>query len=232
AGSLYRARGDEVLGVVRIRQQRYPEAIKLLHQAIATYDVQFKDQRATSWFRLGEAHEGMGDDKNAVQAYEASLDLFEQGRMELYEASRMGFVGNSTEVYERLITLYADSHGGAYDPKQALYWLEKSKSRTLAETLGLAQISLQNPPASIQDDLQEERFLLERVNTLRAQLFLSSPEAPETASRLQLQQELFQHLEKLKALWNRIANVVPEYVNLRQGLVVQWDELQVLFEPA
>lgn len=229
-GQLYRAWRDEILGNIRIRQGRSAEAIALLQQALAAYSSDQKDRRASSWSRLAEAHEKEGRFKEAVQAYEECLGLFEQSRLEWYEASRMEFIGNFVKIYEHLIRLYADHTKDVYDPRRAFYWLEKSKSRTFVETMGFSPLPLHHPPEAIQDDLREERALLQHINMLRGQLFLNSQGAPATAERQQWQRELYLSLEKLKVLWNRIKERVPEYVNLRQGLVVAWDELQVMFE--
>ena len=226
----YLAWRDEILGNVRIRQERYAEAITLLQQAIAAYGSDQKDRQATSWYRLAEAHEKEGRFREAAQACEACLDLFEQGRLEWYEASRLEFGGNMAEIYEHLIVLYADNTKDVYDPRRAFYWLEKSKSRTFVETMGLSPLPLHHPPEAIQDDLRAERTLLQHINVLRGQLFLNSQGTPATAERQQWQRDLYLSLEKLKALWNRIKESVPEYVNLRQGLVVTWDEIQMMLE--
>jgi len=134
---------DEILGRVLLHQGRYKEAIVYLQKVLAVYTTDTvygphnRDRKWVALHVISQAYEGRGDLEGAVQAYESALDSIEQSRLELYEESRMGFVKKVVEIYERLITLYAQRNTEVYNPLRALFWLEKSKSRTFVEMMGL-----------------------------------------------------------------------------------------------
>ena len=45
------------------------------------------------------------------------------------------FTGNVGQIQERLVLLYADTTAPTFDPWKALFWIEKSKSRTLMDMM-------------------------------------------------------------------------------------------------
>lgn len=134
-------------------------------------------------------------------------------------------MGNAETIYERLISLYANSTSEVFNPQQALFWLEKSKSRTFVEAMGLSSLSLHPEDATVKTILVEEGQLLEKLNALRNQLFHSTDAALD---HLGAQQEMYSFTEKLNDAWARLSVYHPEYVELRQGRVVDWDDVQSL----
>ncbi|MDQ6659505.1 MAG: hypothetical protein M3Z24_00905 [Chloroflexota bacterium] len=223
-----RSERDGNLGEIRFRQKKYREALDLFQQAIAPLadlDSQGRYKTVYWLYRVGDACNCLNDTKRAIHAYEMSVHIFEQMRFEVYEDSRIEITGNALEIYDRLIVLYSNKNKEIYAPKQGIFWLEKSKSRTFVETLGLSNILVQEPSKNIQQDLLEEQLLLQSLNMLRGRLFFSSEDVTD---RLELQQEIYTSLERLKGIWDRIALSHPEYIELRRGSVVEWSELQTI----
>ena len=216
------ARSEELLGAIRVAQQRYPEAVKHLHKALDTYPPEQVDRRMAMLDVLGQAYEGAGQLDEALKSYEAALEIFEKLRLGLYEESRIQFMGTARELYERLIQLCATKTG---DTVRALYWLEKSKSRTLAESMGLSQLPLRNLSDVVRADWQAEQEFLDHINDIRSSLFSN---AKGVSDSLAAQKELHDTQQQLNALWDKMALHSEEYVALRRGSVISWDALRRL----
>lgn len=220
------ARSDEIVGAIRVNQQRYQEAIEHLQKALATYPPEQVDRKMAALDILGQAYEGSGQLSEAVKSYEAALEIFEKLRLSLYEESRMQFMGTAREIYERLILLCSTKTA---DPVRALYWLEKSKSRTFAETIGLSLLPLRNLPDDVRSEWLEEQQILGRINDIRSTLFSGSEDVED---RLAAQKELHDTLHRLNALWDQMAIKCGEYVALRRGSVISWNALRTLLAPS
>ncbi len=219
--SYYLIRRDIILGRIRLQKKRYREALDLFQRH--TEDQMQSYEKMSVLHRIAEAFEGMGDFAIATRKYEECLRYFEQMRLGMYEESRVTSMGIVSEIYTQLIMLYIDSSKGVYDPKRGLFWLERSKSRTFVEAMGVSHIPLQEPSTEIQADVLEEAHLLERLNMLRSELFMSNEEVTD---RLEMQQELHECLEQLGRIWQRIAYFCPEYIDLRQGTTIEWGTIQ------
>jgi tetratricopeptide (TPR) repeat protein len=216
------ARSEELLGAIRVAQQRYPEAVKHLHKALDTYPAEQVDRTMATLDVLGQAYEGAGQLDEALKSYEAALEIFEKLRLGLYEESRIQFMGTARELYERLILLCATKAG---DPVRALYWLEKSKSRTFAETMGLSQLPLRNLSDAVRTDWLKEQQFLDHINDIRSSLFSKAKGVDDS---LAAQKELHDTQQQLNTLWDKMALHSAEYVALRRGSVISWDALQRL----
>lgn len=216
------SRSEELLGAIRVAQQRYPEAIKHLQKALDTYPPEQVDRRMATLDVMGQAYEGAGQLDEALKSYEAALEIFEKLRLSLYEESRMQFMSTARELYERLILLCATK---AADPVRALYWLEKSKSRTFAETMGLSQLPLTNLSDAVRSDWLKEQQFLDHINDIRSSLFSNAKGVDDS---LAAQKKLHETLQQLNALWDKMALHCGEYVALRRGSVISWDALQRL----
>jgi tetratricopeptide (TPR) repeat protein len=216
------ARSEEIIGAIRVGQHRYGEAVEHLQKALETYPPEQVDRRMATLDQIGQAYEGAGQLDEAIKSYEAALEIFERLRLSLYEESRMQFMGTAREIYERLVVLCSTKTA---DPIRALYWLEKSKSRTFAETMGLSLIPATNLPAAARSDWQVEQQFLDRINDIRSTLFSSAGGADDS---LAAQKELHETLQRLNALWDKMAIQCEEYVALRRGSVISWNALQRL----
>ncbi|HYG11987.1 MAG TPA: tetratricopeptide repeat protein [Pyrinomonadaceae bacterium] len=214
--------GEELMGAIRVGQHRYREALEHLQKAFQTYPPEQVDRRMATLDQIGQAYEGAGQLDEAIKSYEAALEIFEKLRLGLYEESRIQFMGMARELYERLIMLYATE---AADPIRALHWLEKSKSRTFTETMGLSQLPLTNLSDAVRSDWLKEQQFLDHINDVRSGLFASEKGVDDS---LAAQKELHETLQQLNALWDKMALHCEEYVALRRGSVISWDALQRL----
>jgi len=220
----YLAQHDEILGTLYVQQQRYTEAVEHLQQAAAVFDATQSDKKMATLYRLGQAFEGSKRPDEAAHAYESALDCFDRSRLGLYETSRIEVMAHAEEIYNCLIELYARNASNA---TRALFWLEKSKSRTFVETMGLSTIPLSDPPDAVRDYVMEEHQLLQKLNRIREELFISGAGASD---RLGSQREMYACLEQLNTIWSEIAIHCPEYIELRRGSVIEWNDLQDLLE--
>ena len=213
----YEIEADELLARVALGRGRAREAAGALAGVADAWREEGRPDRAMAALAsLGEAYEAAGDERAAVDAYERTLDGFEEQRLDLYEESRLEATAHIAETVDRLVLLLADADSEAFDPSRALHWAERSKSRVFLEMLGLSHVPLPDADESAREDLLEEERLLERVNALRDRLFVD----PEGSSdRFTLQQELFSSMEQLHAVWARLVPAHEEYVALREGRV-------------
>lgn len=218
------ARREEILGNVKLLQADYIAAVEHLKVSMATYPPDQVLRKIILWNHLGEAYEAMGQFVDAVDAFTQAVESYEQTRRGLYEGSRIEFFANASEIYAKLIRLYTRPE--QYDSVQALLWLERSKSRTFAETVGLANIPLPDPPTAIIEQLSQEQALLKKLSFIRNQLFIQP--TTTVSDDLPLQHELHNIMEELNKLWDDIATYRPEYVELRRGASLNWENIQSL----
>ena len=225
ADRVYAIAALEVLAEAALRRGDTEDAIALLEQVTTQYDDRQLDRRMVAFANLGTALERAERPTDAVTAYQRCLETFERTRLALYEESRLEVAANVGDASDRLITLLADAASPAFDPSAALEWVERTKSRTFVEVLGLSQMAAPTDAGAPTQALLEEQRLLERVNRLREQLFV----APSVGvDRMSLQQEMQVCLDRLGRLWETLATEHEEYVSLRQGRAIGWPELRSL----
>jgi hypothetical protein len=121
-----------------------------------------------------------------------------------------------------LVSLYVTSLA---DPVSALVWLEKSRSRTLIESLGLSELSVAYPPPDAEAALRQERELLQKANTIRESIFF---ERAADTDVLAEQQKLYATTKELDQLWTSLERHLPEYVGIRRGQIVTWPQITAL----
>lgn len=223
---LYKSQQEDVYGTILLRQGRFDDAIPLLERLLSVYaGPEYADRLCVTQVHLGEAHAGAGRLPDAIKAYEAAMDTYEQRRLNLFESSRLEVTGNFAEIYDRIVLLYSEPGSAVYNPERALHWLEKSKSRTLVEAIGLTRLPLRESAAGHESDLQKEAALLDELNRLRGSLFAGQSSPSDSLER---QRDMQVCLDKLHLLWDRLAASVPEYVALRRGDVADWSDLRPL----
>lgn len=110
------------------------------YDRLLTYP-QVKDNGEIYWiilFERGVIAETEGRFDEAIDFYKKSIDVIEQQRASINtESSKIGFVGNKQQVYERLIdALYSRQR-----QSEAFEYIERSKSRALVDMLASKQVS-------------------------------------------------------------------------------------------
>lgn len=119
---------------------------------------QVKDNGEIYWvilFERGKIAESEGNVEEAIEFYKKSIEVIELQRASINtEASKIGFVGDKQQVYERVIhALYA-----AQRQKEAFEYIERSKSRALVDMLAAKQIfavDVANPATHLVKQLEE-----------------------------------------------------------------------------
>ncbi len=106
------------LALVYAKEERYQEALPLYHQAIERH---INDQdRALSWNNLGKVHHALGNQAEAVQAYQQSIDL---NSTYAWPYNNLGVVFAGQGEYEPAITLYRQAlERHTIDRDKAVSW--------------------------------------------------------------------------------------------------------------
>ena len=220
------ARANEVRAWILIDSGRSAEALPLLDSAVAAYEERSLSDRLMVAQQLrGRALEALGRRTDAVAAYRAAAAVLEQSRAALYEASRAEFVANGVEIYDRLIWLLA--LGEPNERIEALDWVERSKSRTFVELLGLGELPFRGQAATDGELLSREHALLDQVNELRAHLFVRADPGED---RLKDQLQLHNLMEQLDSTWTTLGVTNPAYVELRRGTSIDWSDALALVD--
>jgi tetratricopeptide (TPR) repeat protein len=223
-GGLQSGECKAVLGRIRMRQARHAEAAVLFREAAAASRNEASSLHlALILNNLGDTYAAMDDPERTMAAYAEALDAFEQHRLGLFEASRLEAVNE--KIFSKLIALRANPASKAYDATEALHLLERGKSRTFTEILGLSHIPIRNATEEVRSRLEEEKQLLADVTKIRETLFLK-PDG--SADRLRVQQKLSILVERLRIVWTKIGSSFPEYNEIRNGSVIRWNEYQGL----
>ncbi|MFI6002099.1 hypothetical protein ACIA98_17105 [Streptomyces sp. NPDC051366] len=147
----------------------------------------------------------------------AALRLIEDSRTSVGDAqSRVAFVEDRSALYQQAVRLCLILAKTLRDPAyraEALTWVERIKSRTLGELLGLGSLAA---PAGIPADMWEsEQALLRRIRRHESAGGLSRDEYHEAWRRLE-------------TLWEAMEDEAPEYVALRRGLTAGPDQIREL----
>ncbi|MFE6847543.1 hypothetical protein [Streptomyces sp. NPDC057686] len=147
----------------------------------------------------------------------AALRLIEDSRTTVGDAqARVAFVEDRSALYQqavRLCLILAKTHRDPAYRTEALTWVERIKSRTLGELLGLGSLAA---PAGIPADIREsEQVLLRRIRRHESAGGLSRDEYHEAWRRLE-------------TLWQAMEDGAPEYVALRRGLTASPDQIRDL----
>lgn len=137
------------------------------------------------------------------------------------EQARLAYVKDKADAYAlmvRLCLVLADLQRRRPRLREAVEYVERAKSRVLADTLG-ATADLQLPPAVPLELREAERAALERIRELDRSTRTSDVAAEQAFAEAQTL------LDELVA---RIGVFVPEYEGLRRGVPASFAELRSL----
>jgi hypothetical protein len=128
---------DSLLAAREITLQ--PEfVVSTLERAVQGYESAHRvDKEAAALVRLGAAYEETGQDERAREAYEKADILLDQLRgLLVVDSTRIGLRANFEDLYVHLVLLHA-RRNAPEDRERVWYWVERAKSRTLVELMGL-----------------------------------------------------------------------------------------------
>jgi len=155
---------------------------------------------------------------DAANNYTAAVDALESVRHRLLlEKEAMSYFDEShLEAYDRLVRLYVR---GLSNPTQALMWEERAKAREFLRRLRLSDIS---KPYQIPKELiDRETQLLARLRQTAYAISTASE-----SNRLVAVKEYESVEITLRGIWTAIKPFNPEYVALRYGEPVLWEDIQ------
>lgn len=158
----------------------------------------------------------------AAEDYTAAATEVEAIRVNLLlEEEAIGFFNESRlEVYDRLVRLYAR---GLNSPEKAQMWVEQAKAREYLRRLRLSE--LLHTARVPQELLAQEALLLTQMK--QAATALSEPDQQGQSFAL----EDYKAADgNLYSLWKKIESFDREYVSLRRGELVSWEEIKRLLK--
>lgn len=171
---------------------------------------------------LGSGYYRQGQWEKAYETYREAVDAVESIRAGLWrEESKLGFIGSKSGLYTVVVMLSVARRPAGEDSAliDALEYLERGRSRSFLDLLGQADISAsRSVDASL---LKREAELIEQIRVLTHTLTDASGER-----RLALLQRANDARGTLHRLLDDIAQIAPEYVDLRRGAPASWEELQ------
>jgi len=201
--------------------RRFQEAEPLLHEVIArTQSMSMPDDERVAWEQLGLLYEQQGKYDEACTYYYRALTGVEASRSALAaETHRIGFLATREGPPIRLARLLA--LGGRLNEGWDV--CERARSRSFVDILARAEI---RPPDVLPAPLvQAERDWLGVLR--RNEVELKQPDARHTAGWLS---DLVRARDRLRKVWSEMAPLAPEYVALRRGDTISWNDVRSLLQ--
>lgn len=183
----------------------FEEAKKVFTKLGAEIEVAFSDEN------LGDAYSATGDQEMAFSKYDDSINLLERMRGNLVEEFfKLSFQGRIETAYKRMITLCRERGQNT----RSYEYTERSKSRAFIDILAAAAIS---PPGVIPEELRqkENEYLTKLRQVYNKQV---STRDVDTEKLLKDQDNIYRKIEK----------IAPEYVYLRKGKPLDFNQVQKL----
>jgi tetratricopeptide (TPR) repeat protein len=156
---------------------------------------------------LGQAKESLRDFDGARAAYETAGSILETLRGELaQEDSKIAFLKDKVEVYENLVGLNLRVAPSGEDKKRVFNYIEKAKSRSLAELVALRATPDATTDGYTSDPIRELR---EHINWTKQRLEREQMEQGQSSST-----GIRQLRDELRVLKSRLADALVD----KQGL--------------
>lgn len=209
------------LGVAYSSKGDYPKAIEYHQKALKiSREIGAIELKWASLANLGLVYDRhLGHHDEAYAYYGQSIGVAEKVRARIkQEEHRSSFIGKSEDIYDLMILLCNQMKAQRKERLlESLEYLERSKSRTLLESLAHTPL---RPSTGIPAGLIEmENELLYQIKVL----YLSK----EKQKRVCLTDT--ERLEtELDDVWNRIEKIDPEYVSMRRGRPLSFREIREL----
>ncbi len=196
------------------------------HQLGITYQALANFEQDKQYLRLNQSFICYEEAINDLELYRGGVT-----QQEL----RMSFVGSRTDIYSDAINFCIDM-----DKKRILFpmgnslekafeYIERVKSRTFIESLGIAEL---NPPEELEKEYQhlltQEKEYLTAIRSIQARQYQIHDE-----SHFILHEQLREHWNGLEKIHDGMENISPEineYVSLRRGKPLNYEKLKECLE--
>jgi tetratricopeptide (TPR) repeat protein len=207
------------LGILARDVDRFDEAVRHLIEALRlAHEIDDPHQIYDVALNLGDVYLMWERPQDAAQAYATCIAAMESVRNHLWsEDEALGYFDVShLEAYARMVRLYATLLN---DPRQALIWVEKTKSREFLRRLQLSAISRSYaaPPELI---AREKQLLFDLRQAAAA---IASVTDTDRSSVLRVYKTVGRALDEV---WQEMRPYDAEYVALRRGAPLSWEELR------
>ncbi|MCC3600056.1 MULTISPECIES: tetratricopeptide repeat protein [unclassified Microcoleus] len=192
-------------------EQNLTDAL-VLAEEIAAPDVLYD-----IYFERGDIRMMAGAVSQAIEDYAAAVDAAESIRANLLleEEALDYFAWPNLAAYDRLVRIEARLNHS----KQALLWAETAKSREFLRRLRLSGVTRSH---GVSEELTDREMQL-MTQLHQAAEALKTVGEPDRLSALR-NYEIAE--QALRQVWDEIELFAPEYIALRQGKSVSWEELQ------
>lgn len=205
------------LGLLNRDAENFDEAVKYLTKALVlARETGYPDELYNIYLDRGDVLMMAGQVLQATEDYAAAVDVAEsiRARLLLEEEALDYFAWPNLVAYDRLVRIEARLE----HTKQALFWAEQAKSREFLRRLQLSDIARpQHVPQAL---INQEVQLITQARQTAAQLQATDQPDLNTLRN-------YETLENnLHQLWGKIEQFTLEYVALRQGKPISWEELQ------
>jgi len=209
------------LGILARNTHRFASAEKYMSRALAVArETDSPRLLYEAYLNRGDVYLFAGKLHQAAEDYTAAIVAIEIIRVNLLsEEEALGFFqGQRLEAFDRLVRLYAR---GLHQSERALAWVERSKAREFLRRLSVSELAsnTQIPQALRQQEIQ----LLARLRQAAAGLASS-----DTAVRHAALLEYESATKRLDGVWDEFERFDREYVDLRRGEPVSWQEVRQL----
>ena len=197
-------------------EQRLTEALVLAQ------DMNDPHQIYDAYLNRGDVHQMACRTQQAMEDYEAAVEAAESVRISLLlEREALDYFNvPRLEAYDRLVDLYVHS---LRDARQALRWAERGKAREFLRRLRFSEIM---QPRRIPKELttREARLLFELHQVAQALLTV------DAMDRLAMAKTYEATERALYKIWIDMEAFDQEYVALRRGEPIGWDEMCFLLK--
>jgi tetratricopeptide (TPR) repeat protein len=168
------------------------------------------------YFNRGDIRMMAGQVPQAIDDYKAAVEVAESIRANLLleQEALDYFAWPNLTAYDRLVRINAHDK----EPEKAFFWTEQAKSREFLRRLRLSSIT--SPKQIPQALIDQEMQLIAQMRQTGTQLQVAN----EPRLNILRNYEILEN--NLYQLWNEIEQLAPEYIALRQGKPISWEQLQ------
>ena len=195
-GALYQGIGD-----YKKAESYYLRALDIREKALGLEHPHI----ATSLNNLGTLYESMGLFEQAEMYYKKAVEIVERCRIRLEnEELKMSFIQFYLPIYRNIISFFIEQHKRDQSKgfhRQALFYLERAKSRTFLDILGNKEVSLKNG---------EDQAILKKEKELQLKIKVLSQKKTFNPANQNIAQQLEKAQEDYRRLLNEIKFNNPE----------------------
>lgn len=180
-------------------------------------------------FVLGQMEEALGDREAALASYRRSHEKLERLRSHLQtDELKITFLEDKLVIYEDLVTLHVHAGGADEDKESAFAYIEKAKSRSLADLMAFRAHALPAKATTHQNLVDQIRNLREELNWYYRQIDLREMR-PDERSRTQLdklRQESREREEHLLRTLREMQTTDREFSSLQDASTLDLDAIR------